>query len=275
MVREIVYKENSSKQKKRNKKHAMKRKKNMSPARQQSYQKVKTHNAPSPKGKRPNRMRSNRKNNLNQQHPQFLAGYEETWVDKERRRERNTTMRNVIRLIILGAVILVLLIAATVTNIMMANHNTSTEAVSASSSYAISNAEEENIKTTAKGFVTSYLATVYLNNTEEANAARQTTLDAMLPDTTQGSKYSQITAMAVGSGPISQNALGIVTTTPEMVNGTRAYTGDFTYQLEATITNKANNNAQIGNRSFEITFTKAYDNNGENPIWLVKDFKSW
>lgn len=206
------------------------------------------------------------------QHPTFdpsaaRKAADETWEEKERERSgRDITKR--FRYIIIFCVAILVVIALTAITANIASSNNGTQSVSAEATYAISSNERSEMETTARNFATALVSSTYLKDEDTANNMRTMALSYMASGT---QAYTDVQALPVAKGDLTQDDIYVNITKLKMDDGSKAYSGTYTYTLTAQAANKKDKTYVDGGYQMKLYFSKAEGDNGTK--WVISNLE--
>ena len=218
-----------------------------------------------------------RKKKQQKRNPQYLAGKDRTWVDQFRDENDKPFMKRFWGIIAIVVILLLIVIAFATTLILTSNQDDGTSSISASDTYAVSTAEQNAMKKTARKFATGMILYSYCSDPQTNLEGKEAALSCLSKNTDTYSKISDMTISTDGNGSISKKNIIPVVTNPDMQEGTQSYAYSYVYKLNATAADssekdESNPNGTIidNGYTFELTFKKATnENTGKGSEWVI------
>ena len=214
-------------------------------------------------------MKIRRKKKPVNQHPEYLMGKQETWVDKEQAENGASVRRNFWYILIFSAIILVVLIVA-LTTAWFTSSTPAVNTISAADTFAVSTAEQNEMKEIANDFARGMIYLAYSSDEQGALNGKNLALSCMAQNT---SSYRAVENISLPTGHVDSSVLVPVVTTPTLSEGTQSYAGNYTYTFSATgaqITDDNPDGELIDTGyDFELVFRTATDVDGNGTGWVI------
>ena len=223
----------------------------------------------------PIRIRQRKKNKDDQnQHPDYMLGAERTWADDDRDRTQKSFRKNFIAIIAVVVLIAIILIVAAVTAVIPAM--TADPQISAADSFAISQAEQNDMANKSVQFAQGVLVYAYCSDQDTAFQGKNAALKVMA----EGSaSYNEIFNMKQVMPVIEPQNFVPVTTNPQLMTNTQAYAGQYVYELDAVaVDSSVKDGGEDGTYAdsgyhMKLTFSNVIDSDTREPVWVIANAK--
>ena len=186
--------------------------------------------------------------------------------------DEGTAMRaSIIRIAVVAAIVLVILIVAA-TTAFMTSQPQSTASIQAADTYAISSAQQQDIREKSDRFATGMLLFAYCSDEDVAMEGKNAALSCLA----EGSEsYADI---AYGGGVLPADSLKILVTDASMQSGSQSYAGTYVYTLSAAAvdTSQADEDNPDGvliddGVEMRLTFSQATDGNTGETAYMIEN----
>ena len=223
----------------------------------------------------PIRIKQQKKEKSNQnQHPDYMLGAERTWADDDRERTQSSFRKNFIAIIAVVVIIAIILIVAAVTAVLPAI--TSDTQISAADSFAISQAEQNDMANKSVQFAQGVLVYAYCSDQDTAFQGKNAALQVM---GSGSDSYDQIFNMQQVYPVIEPQNFVPVTTEPILMTNTQAYAGQYVYELDAVaVDSSVKDGGEDGTYAdagyhMTLTFSNVIDDDTNEPTWVIANAK--
>lgn len=222
----------------------------------------------------PIKFRQKKKEQPQQQHPQYEPNTGTHWADQYREDNKSSFRRTFIAVIAILVVIMIILIVATINAVMPEESNVRN--INAADTFAVSQVEQQQMEQASTTFAEGVLVYAYCADEQTALQGKTAAMQQMANNT---DAYAKIEALEPVARIIDPENFSPVVTTPLMKGATRAYSGEFTYEFDAvaadtSVTSEANPNGTFADAGyhFEVVFsyyTNEDDENTDNGKWVI------
>lgn len=200
-----------------------------------------------------------------------LKGQKRNWAEERGVIDDGEVKRSFRNLLIVAAGILILLVVIAVAS-FAGTSGGGGKFITASDTFAVSSAEQTEMKQSAEYFVTGTLLSAYCSDREQANTGKELALAQMAIDT---SSYKNVSGFSVGDGEIAFDNLALDIGEAKILDGTQAYAGDYTYEITGKAIDKADgeNGAYADNGyKYVLKFSSAQADDGtEESKWVISE----
>ena len=189
--------------------------------------------------------------------------------------DEGTAMRaSIIRIVVVAAIVLVILIVAA-TTAFMTSQPQSTASIQAADTYAISSAQQQDIREKSDRFATGMLLFAYCSDEDVAMEGKNAALSCLA----EGSEsYDNIADIAYGGGVLPADSLKILVTDASMQSGSQSYAGTYVYTMSAAAvdTSRADDENPDGvlvdeGVEIRLTFSQATDGNTGETAYMIEN----
>lgn len=182
--------------------------------------------------------------------------------------------RSILRIAVVSAIILIILIIAA-TTAFMTSQPQSTASIQAADTYAISSAQQQDIREKSDKFATGMMLFAYCSDEDVAMEGKNAAMSCLA----EGSEsYDNIADIPYEGGQLPADSIKVLVTDASMQSGSQSYAGTYVYTLSAAAidTSQADENNPDGvliddGVEMRLTFSQATDGNTGKTSYMIEN----
>ena len=182
--------------------------------------------------------------------------------------------RSILRIAVVSAIILIILIIAA-TTAFMTSQPQSTASIQAADTYAISSAQQQDIREKSDKFATGMMLFAYCSDEDVAMEGKNAAMSCLA----EGSEsYDNIADIPYEGGQLPADSIKVLVTDASMQSGSQSYAGTYVYTLSAAAidTSQADENNPDGvliddGVEMRLTFSQATDGNTGETSYMIEN----
>ena len=188
--------------------------------------------------------------------------------------EGSSMRRYIIRIAIVAAIVLIVLIVAA-TTAFMTSQPQSTASIHAADTYAISSAQQQDIREKSDRFATGMMLFAYCSDEDVAMDGKNAAMSCLA----EGSEsYDNIADIPYDGGQLPADSIKVLVTDASMQSGSQSYAGTYVYTLSAAAvdTSQADENNPDGvlvddGVEMRLTFSQATNENTGEITYMIEN----
>ena len=208
------------------------------------------------------------------QHPRYNERLSNKVADVEVSEENASMRRYIIRIAVVAVIVLVVLIVAA-TTAFMTSQPQSTASIQAADTYAISSAQQQDIREKSDRFATGMMLFAYCSDEDVAMNGKNAAMSCLA----EGSEsYDNIADMPYEGGQLPADSIKVLVTDASMQSGSQSYAGTYVYTLSAaavdtSLADEDNPDGVLVDDGVEmrLTFSQATNENTGEITYMIEN----
>lgn len=186
----------------------------------------------------------------------------------------SSVRKSILRIAIVSTVILIILVV-TATTAFMTSQSQSTASIQAADTYAISSAQQQDIREKSDRFATGMMLFAYCSDEDVAMNGKNAAMSCLA----EGSEsYDNIADMPYEGGQLPADSIKVLVTDASMQSGSQSYAGTYVYTLSAaavdtSLADEDNPDGVLVDDGVEmrLTFSQATNENTGEITYMIEN----